>query len=366
MEIKGESKDHSDFFPTFPNKIASSLLKLLPKNEANNSNASNASNNSTMATNTSTSPTNVEIFQRFLPKMPQMPRMYSTLHGFTMKKKRFLSKKVGTTTLIRTNSLKSGHASIKIFPSGDTVKKKRKKNVAQKPKNLKFDVAWDMLTRNVVSSICIKYRAELTCEKLQESFRGADKLKKVEISNCTLIDETLPDTLFKNCKEVRLLIIRKNNLKSLERNLFQQMKYLDSLNLSMNQISLLDETLFKNCVRLSHLDLSNNQLEDLAENVFDSCENLQSLNLSNNKIENLKDNIFRELKKLKYIDLANNKLISLKAINFQECIELRKIDLEGNLMKYLNEDFINELVCFYCLIFIIILMDQINKRLTKR
>ena len=358
MEIKAESKEHSDFFPTFPNKIASSLMKLLPKNETNASNNNNNNNNNnsssnatTLATNTSTnrstSPTNAEILQRFLPDMPKfkipMPRMYSTLHGFTLKKKRFLAKKFSATTIVRTNSLKSGHASIKIFPSSETSSKKRKKNAAQKTKNMKFDVAWDLLTRNVVSSICIKYR-DMTNEKLQESFKNSEKFKKIEISSCNLFDETLPDSLFKNCKELKILIIRRNNLKSLDRGLFQQMKHLDTLNLSMNQISSLEEAIFVNCVRLSHLDLSNNQLEDLSEKVFSSCENLQMLNLANNKINNLKDNIFRELKRLKCLDLAHNKLVSLKATIFEECIELRKIDLAGNLMEKLNEDFISELV----------------------
>jgi Leucine-rich repeat (LRR) protein len=352
METKAEQK--ADFFP---NKIASSILKLLPKtNETNTSHSvttvnSNSNNTTTTTTTSNGGPTNAEILQRFLPKMP---RMYSTFHGFTLKKKRFLAKKVAATTLIRSNSLKNGraNASIKIISSADAAtvaaasSKRNKKNLAQKTKNMKFDVAWDILTRNVVSSICIKYR-ELTSDKLHESFKSSEKLKKIEISNCELVDETLPDALFKNCKELRLLIIRKNNLKSLDRNVFQQMKYLDSLNLSTNQMKSLDDALLHNCVSLSHLDLSNNFLEDLSENVFSSCENLQMLNLANNQIESLRENVFRELKRLKYVNLANNKIASLKANIFQECSDLRKIDLNGNLMDKLNESFIAELVNFF-------------------
>ena len=258
------------------------------------------------------------ILQSFLAKFP-VPRMSS-------------GKK-------RTNHKKSEH---KPLP--------RKKNHPKKPcprkktgSNGTFDMAREILKKNAPTSVSFKYRA-LSNEKLLDSFKALDKLKKIEISNCDLLDEKISGTLFKNCKELKHLILVKNNIKCLEQNIFQQLKLMDTLILSTNQIEKINEATFHTCINLSHLDLSNNNLEVISENMFICCKNLEILNLANNKIAKFEKRTLNELKMLRYFTIANNLLTQLDSSVFEDCADICKIDVSGNQIANLNDDFIIELV----------------------
>ena len=182
-------------------------------------------------------------------------------------------------------------------------------------------------------------------EKLLESFKNLEKRRKVVISNCTLREETLPDGLFKNCKELRNLFLTNNtSIKRLEANVFQNLKSMHSLHLCMNQLEVLHEITFQNCVNLCHLDLSNNSLRCLSENIFSSCTNLKILCLANNQIEKLEKNVLCELKSLNDFNIACNRLKSLEADIFDNCLEINKIDISNNDDVDIGENFVVQLV----------------------
>jgi Leucine-rich repeat (LRR) protein len=211
-------------------------------------------------------------------------------------------------------------------------------------KNSSFSI--DQLYRSIsiVSSLSIKYRS-VSGEKLLESFKNLEKLRKVVISNCTLREETLPEGLFKNCKELRHLFLTNNAcIKRLEANVFQNLKSMHSLHLCVNQLEVLHEVTFQNCVNLCHLDLSNNSLRCLSENIFSSCKNLKTLCLANNQIETLERNVLCELRSLNDFNIACNRLKSLEAEIFDNCLEINKIDISNNDGVDIGENFVVQLV----------------------
>ena len=307
---------HIDFFSQRIPSIFGTTPSSPTKNETNNTTPS-------------------EIIQKFLSKLP--------VSQFKSANKRNLSA-TGEKSIKPRISLMRKSVGVSSKKSINSSAKQLKKPSSMK-KNSSFDMAWDILTKNNVSSISIKYR-RLTSEKLLESFKNLEKLKKVVISNCELKEEMLPDGLFKNCKELKHLFLTKNNLKKLEANDFQQLKCVENVNLSTNKLQILHENTFQNCHFICHLDLSNNNLKCLSENIFSSCKHLQTLNLENNLLESLERNIFRELENLKDFNVASNRLRpgGIEANIFDNCLEISKIDMGDNDEIEIDENYIIQLV----------------------
>lgn len=280
--------------------------------------------------------TTSEIVQRLLSKLPVSHFKSTNKRNVSSSAENGKSVKPARISLIRKQ----------ISTPKKAINSKQPKKASSMKKNSSFDKAWDILTKNNVSSLSIKYRS-MTSEKLFESFKNLEKLKKVVISNCDLKEEVLPDGLFKNCKELKHLFLTNNKLFKLETNVFQQLKCVENLNLSNNQLQGLHESTFQNCHLICHLDLSNNNLKCLSENIFNSCKNLKSLNLANNQIECLERNVFQELEMLKDFNIASNGLKSLEAKAFDKCLEISKIDISENDDMKINDDYITQLVMVY-------------------
>ncbi len=96
----------------------------------------------------------------------------------------------------------------------------------------------------------------------------------------------LSECLFSDLKQLEILLIGKNKLKSIE-----------------NIVS----------ASLLTLNLDNNEIEIIKISTFRKSDNLKILSLKNNKIKQVQDKAFLNLKNLIEINLENNKITELSA-----------------------------------------------------
>lgn len=143
---------------------------------------------------------------------------------------------------------------------------------------------------------------------------------------------SLPENAFQYLKELKVIFIFENQLKSLSAQLFKNLKLvtigldankivtnslnsfvdlinLEELYLQTNQIATLRSILFKKLSKLKGIYWNENNLKVLPREVFKLNKKLEKLGLETNQLEKIDEALFDDLKNLKWIDLRENKCI---------------------------------------------------------
>ncbi|CAB0014511.1 unnamed protein product, partial [Nesidiocoris tenuis] len=132
---------------------------------------------------------------------------------------------------------------------------------------------------------------------------------------------------FKHLKNLRVIDLSFNHLRSIPRDAFQNTK-IERIDLSSNDfLGIPSGSLGEVGFTLRLLDISHNHIEHLDSTVFPETPHLTSLNLCGNRITLLPDNVFTSVGGLLRLDLCGNKLRA----NFKEVFhylqELRHLNL---------------------------------------
>jgi Leucine-rich repeat (LRR) protein len=140
---------------------------------------------------------------------------------------------------------------------------------------------------------------------------------------------SLPVSVFSALSRLQQLDISGNGLASLPAGVFDALTILDRLDLSGNLLSTLPANVFATLTALRNLELENNVLVSLDGLVFAQLGNLEELDMSGNQIAHLTGNVFNGLARLQKLDLSSNNLLGLPATIFDSLVMLLEIDLDS-------------------------------------
>ena len=140
------------------------------------------------------------------------------------------------------------------------------------------------------------------------------------------------------------LVLSENTLRAIDPNSFHHVTKLKHLDLSKNRLG--DDfaqegylkTVFENLKNLEVLDISGNDIRSIPHTAFTYAEKLQVLDLSHNELTSVTFST-NQLKSLQHLDLRHNKIIFLDELSLQRLNDLKlqavnitptKIDFDGN------------------------------------
>ncbi|TET06629.1 hypothetical protein E3J79_01315 [Candidatus Dependentiae bacterium] len=183
----------------------------------------------------------------------------------------------------------------------------------------------------------------LSNKELKEFFQSIAKYNVVELFLFSNQLTSLPENIFNNLHNLRILWLCNNQLTSLPEKIFNNLHNLRELFLYDNQLTSLPEKIFNNLHKLQMLELYDNQLTSLPEKIFNNLHKLQMLELCNNQLTSLPEKIFNNLHNLRELFLYDNQLTSLPEKIFNNLPNLRKLSLYDNRLNSLPENIFNNL-----------------------
>lgn len=140
---------------------------------------------------------------------------------------------------------------------------------------------------------------------------------------------------FNGLRELQILDLGDNNLKSIPSDVFCPLDNLQVLNLTNNRIKSVDRLGFgKSCGSgLRSLDLSHNELKSLTEeSELTGLRRLQELRLQHNNITDISSETFNGLIPLRILNISYNNIQSIPEGTFANTKELREVYLNNNLL----------------------------------
>lgn len=194
------------------------------------------------------------------------------------------------------------------------------------------------------------------CKILQlpsEAFTGLRDLKRLSINTynsewgSAKSLELSPNSLY-GLKELHILDLADNNIRTLPEDVFCGLENLQTLNLTRNKIrdasglgyaskqqtyetSSVPRTECAGGLDVRALDVSWNQLQILrSDSGITRLRQLQHLYLQHNELAEISEDAFSGLTSLRVLNMSNNKLESLPAGLFTSCKEMREIYLQHN------------------------------------
>nr|AHL39100.1 toll receptor 1 [Macrobrachium rosenbergii] len=166
-------------------------------------------------------------------------------------------------------------------------------------------------------------------ETLPESlFRNTRNLTKLELQNNGI--SSLPKSLFAGLTNLRNISLWENRLSQFQPELLLDSPKLWSLELTHNDISKLDPDVFSGLKEIRKIHISNNHLDAFPETVFHGCPNLEVLEFENNRITDLPENIFKETVNIKRLNMNRNGLTWLPEKLFSNMTNLENLKLKRN------------------------------------
>jgi hypothetical protein len=153
-------------------------------------------------------------------------------------------------------------------------------------------------------------------ELLEGDFRGLKNLEVIHLSDNSL--KTVPDRIFSHTPKLEYLSLDYNKIESLSGNSLVGLVNLQKLYLDNNVISNIPTNLFQDLIELYEIDLSNNKLTELQLSVFNANHNLASLHIAGNPYIGVPENFVAPRLFGSIFDLFNAKNIPLK--NFRKSI----------------------------------------------
>ncbi|XP_037402936.1 relaxin receptor 2a isoform X2 [Pygocentrus nattereri] len=107
------------------------------------------------------------------------------------------------------------------------------------------------------------------------------------------------------------------------------MPLLSWLDFAENHIEVLNYSTLMTCKELTVLSLRDNIIKTPPENTFQALGSLAELDLSCNRIADLPSNIFKSLKSLLKLNISHNPLLHIHAGHFDHLVQLESLGLEG-------------------------------------
>eukprot|EP00092_Neocalanus_flemingeri_P030633 GFUD01033261.1.p1 GENE.GFUD01033261.1~~GFUD01033261.1.p1 ORF type:complete len:1088 (+),score=206.14 GFUD01033261.1:331-3594(+) len=157
---------------------------------------------------------------------------------------------------------------------------------------------------------------------------GCSQLKKIIIQQSML--QTLPESLFKDTKEIEYIDFYGNMLEVLPDNLFKGLHKLETLRIIANQLKYIDRQLLLDLTSLKTLHFQDNAIAGIDRDALSQNKMLEEVDLSNNNLSEdnqcFKANI---LEKLKTLNLANNQISSVYQ-DFLYMSKLQALNLSHN------------------------------------
>lgn len=141
-----------------------------------------------------------------------------------------------------------------------------------------------------------------------------------------------------NCKNLKLMGVENNKIRSIPENLFHENPKLFKFFMINNQLTTLPQNLFTNQKELEDLRLENNQINFLPNDVFRPLVNLETLQLFNNKLKSINPRWFATLQNLKELRLDGNQITEIPSKCFISLVNLQLLWLFSNRIKTLKSD----------------------------
>ncbi|KAG5885812.1 hypothetical protein JTB14_001419 [Gonioctena quinquepunctata] len=168
-----------------------------------------------------------------------------------------------------------------------------------------------------------------TVGKYVPKYKEGQKSDKYEKALSVLyLIEKIDENTFSLFRNIRVINLSENHLKSLSSYTFWNQINLESLFLINNSLSLIEGNAFNGLFNIQRLYLDFNKLEDLIED-FQILTSLKSLSLSHNRLS-LEINTFPAMPSLEELYLDNNNIKTITENVFQNLTKVRKISLGNN------------------------------------
>jgi hypothetical protein len=132
---------------------------------------------------------------------------------------------------------------------------------------------------------------------------------------------------------LRMLRLRRKEIKKLPENAFEGLTSLEYLDLSYNLITHLPANVFRPLTSLKSLDLRDNDIRRIPGNVFYGLGSLTEIILNSNEISDISSNAFQGLNSLSALHLAGNKIEKLSANTFRGITSIDFLALSHNPLK---------------------------------
>ncbi|XP_023022264.1 toll-like receptor 7 [Leptinotarsa decemlineata] len=165
------------------------------------------------------------------------------------------------------------------------------------------------------------------------SLQGLKELQILDLGYNNI--RSMPDGVFCSLTNLQTLNLTRNRIKSTERIGINvpscSNSDLQNLDLSYNTLkSLSEESGLSRFRRLQNINLMYNNISDISGEALAGLDSLKILNLANNRIGMLPQGLFAGTPELKEIHLQNNSLFSLAKGLFHRLEQLLVLDLSGN------------------------------------
>ncbi|XP_054003732.1 protein artichoke [Hylaeus anthracinus] len=160
-------------------------------------------------------------------------------------------------------------------------------------------------------------------------FKGCESLEQLYLDGNDLT--AVPTASLKGPKSIRVLSLSGNNIESLPRAAFSMVgDSLLRLDLSENELSHMEDGALSGLERLLLLNLSRNDLGRFNSDAFKGAYNLLQLDLSANFLQEFPSDALRLLTDLKFLNMSNNLITDIDQAHLSGLKELQVLDLSRN------------------------------------
>ncbi|XP_029034118.2 protein artichoke [Osmia bicornis bicornis] len=160
-------------------------------------------------------------------------------------------------------------------------------------------------------------------------FKGCDSLEQLYLDGNNLT--AVPTMSLKGPKSIRVLSLSGNNIASLPRAAFSMIgDSLLRLDLSDNELSHMEDDALSGLEQLLLLNISHNDLGRFNSDVFKGAYNLLQLDLSANFLQEFPSDALRHLTDLKFLNVSNNLITEIERVQLTTLKELQVLDLSRN------------------------------------
>ncbi|XP_061930203.1 chaoptin isoform X4 [Apis cerana] len=160
-------------------------------------------------------------------------------------------------------------------------------------------------------------------------FKGCENLEQLYLDGNNLT--TIPTMSLKGPKSLRVLSLSGNNIGSLPRAALLMLgESLLRLDLSENELSHMEDGALLGLEQLFLLNISRNDLSRFNSDVFKGAYNLLQLDLSTNFLREFPSDALRHLTELKFLNVSNNLIDEIEHGHLSTLGELQVLDLSRN------------------------------------
>ncbi|XP_076239113.1 uncharacterized protein LOC143182166 [Calliopsis andreniformis] len=177
--------------------------------------------------------------------------------------------------------------------------------------------------------------------------RAQPRLEELRLADNLLGDSLNPifsSNEFHGMKELKLLDLSRNGLRSIEEGIFKGCENLEQLYLDGNKLTLVPTVSLKGPRFIRVLSLSGNNIESLPRAAFSMVgESLQRLDLSDNEMSHVEDSALSGLEQLLFLNISHNHLNRFNSDVFKGVHNLLQLDLSANFFQEFPNDALENL-----------------------